>query len=55
LIETPFLPTEVDKLITKAPRIADEIPMTNAILIGNVEKSSGLDEVTYNNIETSFI
>jgi hypothetical protein len=47
LIETPFLPTEVEKL-SKAPRIVDEIPMTNALLVGNVERNNGLEEV--NNI-----
>ena len=52
LIETPFIPTEVDKLVTKAPKIADEIPMTNAELIGKVERGNGLEEVYNYNIET---
>lgn len=45
-IETPFIPQEVDSLAEKNKKVYQDVSMTNAILVGPKEKSSGLNEVS---------
>jgi len=46
LIDSPFIPQEVESLVEKS-KLRKDFPMTSVTLIGPNEKSTGINEVNF--------